>query len=468
MSSIGSYTISPFINNRSVLSACGQGCVDSLEQFQVGTFTSGSTGTIGLSIQATLTPPLITANPADIKTLQLWVDNLRTENCDFSITTPNLLLEATTGELSLTSETLIDINNGGSVGSTINIESYADITLMSHTGSIVLDSNTALNGTLTLDDPSIFRKVTIQPASIEVRDTNNDPFGDPINVMIYPSAIQMLAGDGNHITSSLTATSFNIHNDEGVGDDLTLSASTLTISDSVINQTMTINSNAITAQTWSIDSTDSNMNITGSQMIVNCASLVNGSVTINNITTLGGFLEVDANVNFAGTLTNIYNDLVITDGVGVYSFLPDQVDFALNGTSTLTITDSLLECGTSTIHTNGIIQTTNLTVDSIANVSTLTLSGTILNINLDGYAISGSYSITINANVTVLNPTVGINGGVYKVWLTVGATPRTFSKACGVINNLLGDTVMSAGSVWLIEIYRRSAGTYRAIFTNFT
>ena len=74
----------------------------------------------------------------------------------------------------------------------------------------------------------------------------------------------------------------------------------------------------------------------------------------------------------------------------------------------------------------------------------------------------------MNNNITVLNPTTGINGGVYKLWLTVGGTPRTFTKGCGVINNLLGDTLMAANSIWLIEIYRRSSGTYRAIFTNFT
>ncbi len=114
----------------------------------------------------------------------------------------------------------------------------------------------------------------------------------------------------------------------------------------------------------------------------------------------------------------------------------------------------------------GIFDT--LTVNSISLVTTLSLTGTVLNIALGGHAIDKSWSITINNNVTSLVPTAGVNGGVFKIWLTVGATPRTFTKACGVINNLFGDTLMASGSIWLIEIYRRSAGNYRAMFTNFT
>ena len=114
----------------------------------------------------------------------------------------------------------------------------------------------------------------------------------------------------------------------------------------------------------------------------------------------------------------------------------------------------------------GIFDT--LTVNSISLVTTLSLTGTTLNIPLGGHAIDKSWAITINANVTSLVPTAGVNGGVYKLWLTVGATPRTFTKACGVINNLLGDTVMAGGSIWLITIYKRSASTYRAEFINFT
>jgi len=114
----------------------------------------------------------------------------------------------------------------------------------------------------------------------------------------------------------------------------------------------------------------------------------------------------------------------------------------------------------------GIFNT--LTVNSISTVTTISLTGTVLNIPLGGHAIDKSWAITINANVTSLVPTAGVNGGVYKLWLTVGATPRTFTKACGVINDLLGDTLMSAGSIWLITIYKRSATLYRATFDNFT
>lgn len=114
----------------------------------------------------------------------------------------------------------------------------------------------------------------------------------------------------------------------------------------------------------------------------------------------------------------------------------------------------------------GIFDT--LTIASVALVTTLSLLGTTLNIPLGGHAIDKSWAITLNNNVTSLVPTNGVNGGVYKLWLTVGATPRTFTKACNVANDLFGDTVMAANSIWLIEIFRRSAGNYRARFTNFT
>jgi hypothetical protein len=129
---------------------------------------------------------------------------------------------------------------------------------------------------------------------------------------------------------------------------------------------------------------------------------------------------------------------------------------------------SSITCTNWSIDSTGLGTFTTLTVDSIALVTTLSLTGTTLNIPLGGHAIDKSWAITINNNVTVLNPTTGITGGVYKLWLTVGSTPRTFSKACGVVNNLLGDTLMAANSIWLIEIYKRSSSTYRAIFTNFT
>jgi len=450
MSSIGSYTISPFINNRSVLSACGQGCVDSLEQFQVATFTSGVTGTIGLSIQATLTPPLTTANPADIKTMQLWVDNLRTENCDFSITTPNLTLDATTGELSLTSETLIDINNGGSIGSTINIESDTNITLTSNTGSIILDSNTALNGTLTLDDIPALRSVTISPSLISVNDNVNAPFGDPIYTHIEPNSISMQNGNGSNQMLSMSSTLINLTSD-------------------ILANTLNIDATSVSA-----DSALTLKSISGS-IILDSDTSLNGTLTLDNtlgVTNILTPLNIEL-TNTGSGLTNIINASSIT-----------VRDSSLTQINTITKTSILLQdtnLGLATTMNADSITSGNwamdatgqgifdtLTVASIAFVTTLSLSGTTLNIPLGGHAIDKSWAITLNNNVTVLNPTAGINGGVYKLWLTVGATPRTFSKACGVINNLLGDTVMAAGSVWLIEIYRRAASTYRAIFTNFT
>jgi hypothetical protein len=182
------------------------------------------------------------------------------------------------------------------------------------------------------------------------------------------------------------------------------------------------------------------------------------------------------NINLTNTDTGFINDInadVIT--------MQDTGSTQITRVSTTHINVNDVNLGLSTDTTAGAITATNwsidttglgtfdtLTVNSIATVTAATLFGTTLSVGLDGHAICGSWTVTMNVNVTILNPTSGINGGVYKLWLTVGAIPRTFTKACGVINNLLGDTLMTAGSVWLIEIYKRSAGVYRANFTNFT
>jgi hypothetical protein len=181
-------------------------------------------------------------------------------------------------------------------------------------------------------------------------------------------------------------------------------------------------------------------------------------------------------INLTNTNTGFVNDIT-PSGITIQDTAANNVGSFSN--LDVSISDTVL--GLSTVMSAGAITATNwlvdatgkatldtLTVNSIALVTTLSLTGTTLNINLGSFAISNSYTITINNNVTTLVPTNGISGGVYKLWLTVGATPRTFSKACGVINNLLGDTVMAAGSIWLIEIYRRASSTYRAVFTNFT
>jgi len=85
---ISNYTISPKINNRVCISACGQGNIDSQQQLCISTYTSGDTNDIGFCIKATTTPPLDTASI--IQRLTLWLDNL-TSNCPFKIVCPTML-----------------------------------------------------------------------------------------------------------------------------------------------------------------------------------------------------------------------------------------------------------------------------------------------------------------------------------------------------------------------------------------
>lgn len=181
-------------------------------------------------------------------------------------------------------------------------------------------------------------------------------------------------------------------------------------------------------------------------------------------------------INMTNTNTGFINDITPsnitiqdTAGNNITSLTNLIVSTTDNITGLATVMSSgAITSNNWTIDGTGLGTFNTLTVNSIALITTLTLSGTTLNIPLGGHAIDRSWAITMNNNITVLNPSTGVNGGVYKLWLTVGATPRTFTKACGVINNLLGDTLMAANSIWLIEIYKRSAGNYRSIFTNFT
>ena len=338
--SIGPYTISPFINNRQLNTACGLGNHDTQNTFLVSSYTSGPTSEIGLCVQGAGGAELDSGAPIDI--MQLWIDFLKS-SVNFTIDTPQLT-----------------INN--------NLEM---------TGSITTSDTTAN-----------LKNTSITPYQIESRDEINGPLGDPIFTQITPGQIYMESQNNTQETLTLSVPVINMTNtNTGFINDIT--SSNITIQDTVAN---------------------------------NVGSFSNLAVSISD-TVLG----LDATMS-AGALTATTWSIDAT-GLGIFD---------------------------------------TLTVNSIALVTTLTLSGTTINIPLGGHAIDKSWAITINNNVTVLNPTTGINGGVYKLWLTVGATPRTFTKACGVINNLAGDTLMAAGSIWLITIYRRAAATYRATFDNFT
>jgi len=338
--SIGPYTISPFINNRQLNTACGLGNHDTENTFLVSSYTSGNPSEVGLCVQGAGGAALDSGATIDIT--QLWIDFLKS-SVNFTIDTPQLT-----------------INN-----------------------------NVLMTGSIITEDTTISRKTTVQPSSVEVRDTTNDPvFGDPINTVITPDLIQFQNGNGVNQTSYMSTHNINLtNNDTGLFTDI--STSSITMSDNTSSQLNTITHTNILLQ-------DTNL---GRLTNINAGSITADTWSIDNT------------------------------GLGIFD---------------------------------------TLTVNSISTVTTLSLTGTTLNIPLGGHAIDKSWAITLNNNVTSLVPTAGVNGGVYKIWLTVGATPRTFTKACGVINDLLGDTLMAAGSVWLITIYKRAASTYRATFDNFT
>lgn len=139
------------------------------------------------------------------------------------------------------------------------------------------------------------------------------------------------------------------------------------------------------------------------------------------------------------------------------------------GISLLRVSSALgVECGTTNITTTGITSTTNLTVSSITTTSSNSILSGVLNVGFGAYAFGRSQITTMNQDVVTFIPSAGVVGGIFKMWLTVDASPHTFFKNCGVINNLAGDTVMGANSIWLIEIFKRSSVDWRLRLTNFT
>ena len=90
---LGAYAISPAINNRQSLSACGIGAIDSQQAFQLGMFTSGAPEHVGFSIRGTQTPPLSSSCAVD--SLVLWLNSL-TGTAPFTIAVPQLTITAPT------------------------------------------------------------------------------------------------------------------------------------------------------------------------------------------------------------------------------------------------------------------------------------------------------------------------------------------------------------------------------------
>jgi hypothetical protein len=113
-------------------------------------------------------------------------------------------------------------------------------------GDDPLTYNTAINeflryptaqGTEIFNNPTINKKITIQPSSIESRDTANDPYGDPIYTLITPNNISMQNGNGSHITSSISSSLVYLVNEDIGPVDINISAG------------------AVTATNWNIDTT---------------------------------------------------------------------------------------------------------------------------------------------------------------------------------------------------------------------
>jgi hypothetical protein len=253
---ISNFSISPAINNRSQYNACGVGCTDTLSTFNLGMYTSGQTNTIGFSLQG--------ANGLDInlnpvKTTRLWINELSSE-VSFKVKSDEILtLESLTEDIQI-------------------------------------------NGTMTLDKASTLeRKTTIKPESIEVRDTQNDPLGDPIYTQITPNNIIMENGNGSHQIVNLNASALFLRDEDNYP----------TIAE------VTITPASITSTTgWSINSV-------GGAIFTNLT--VDSIPIITPITQSGSTLSIDLGSypigeSWSTTMTGAINTVVLTNGIigGIY------------------------------------------------------------------------------------------------------------------------------------------------------
>ena len=238
MSSIDSYFVSPLINNRAGYSACGVGSIDELGAFKVSSYTSGAPRLVGHTVQATLTPPLSTALPEDIQSVALWVDALTTANCGFTVDSAQaLVLRSGTDDLRIASAST-DFQ-GNAVSNLARITNDVAVPLVLTGNLSILPENTT-SDTLELIATN---------SSLTVIDNQNGPFGDPIYTRINANFLSMQAGDGGHITSSMTSSTIDIINEEGALDYFNASAHGVTLRDDAAPKQLSITASSITATT---------------------------------------------------------------------------------------------------------------------------------------------------------------------------------------------------------------------------
>lgn len=295
---IGPYSISPFVNNRQLNTACGLGNHDTQNTFLISSYTSGDPSTVGLCVQGAGGADLDSGAPVD--TMQLWLNFLRS-SLNFTIDVP-----------------LLTINN-----------------------------NVEMTGTITTTDVGIYRKTTIQPAGIEVRDTENDPFGDPILVGIIPSGITMQNGNASNQISSMTTSAINFTNtDSGFINDINVSSMTVqdtagsyigTVSntifslyDNVLNLSNIIDASSITSTNWSITTLGqgifSSLYISSWTTITNVGIGGGGILTLNFNSQQNKTFNVSMSQNITslvltGHITNsIYKVYLTVQATGPYTF----------------------------------------------------------------------------------------------------------------------------------------------------
>ena len=299
--SINNFTISPDTQNRQSNTACGLQNISSGLSFNVSCLTSGDPDTVGFCIQGGQNGGLLTG-PLD--KMRLWIDDLATS-------------------------------------SAFNIRPTLDLNLSPVTKII------NVNDTMILNNPRINRKITIQPAGIEVRDTSNDPFGDPILVGIIPSGITMQNGNGSNQTSSMTTSAINFTNsDSGFINDIAVSSVTIqdtagsqigtmtntlfSIYDNVLNFSNVIDASSITSTNWSI--TTLGQGIFSSLYVSSWTTSVNqgigggGILTLNFNSQQNKTFKVNMNQNITslvltGHVTNsVYKVYLTVANTGSYTF----------------------------------------------------------------------------------------------------------------------------------------------------
>lgn len=231
-----------------------------------------------------------------------------------------------------------------------------------------------------------------------------------------------------------------------------------------------------TIQALSTITTQSNLSVNGSAFI----SGVGGLTVQNGTSSLQGVTCTD--LLSTGAITGTCSKVQITGDNSSGSYLIPFIKSA--GTNTLFCDDTVTPLITYN-PASGLLTAASFTATSLATLSggllfpttqtvlSLTAGALSVNLNNQSYAEFILPTANLTANITAVSFSNVVVNGKFNIYIQGGAANRTISKnlssgAITQVNNLGGNTLISANSVWRIEGTVLTSTLVALQFTNYT